>query len=436
MSLPLAPRSSLFAAALLALAVPPTPAAAQPDTAAALRTVARAREALRDLPAIWRLDGDSVDWLFVDRTEAFLTVRRGGRESLLPVTLPAGAPRANMSYDLDGRRVAMVVLPLGPDLDVSASLLVHEAMHTFQPERLPHPGATEPQEGGDYLDGPVGRTWFFLELRALARALVASGDARRDAARDALLFRARRDSLAHPTERTRLDALDLAEGIPEYTGWRLTRRDPAALAARLDSSDVRTVSWVRAAGYATGPAYGYLLDALAGDAWRPAWQGGARLPEILAAVLGSTPVTDDLDARARLYGGDALRRREVARDTERRRRLDSLRTRFVSRPQLRIVPPSLRVTFDPNGQTPIGDAGTVMLNFRWAADDGAELVAVQGALVAPTWQWFQVPLGDVTLEPGTVAERRVVEGDGWRLTLPAGWRITRAGSRVELRPPS
>lgn len=436
MTLPLAPRSSVLAAALLILTLPRTPIAAQSDTSAVLRTVARAREALRDLPVIWRLDGDSIDWLFVNRTEAFLTVRRGGSESLQAVTLPAGAQRANMAYDLDGRRVAMVMLPLGRDVDLSASLLVHEAMHTFQPDRLPHPGATEPQEGGDYLDGPTGRTWFFLELRALARAVLATGDARRTAARDALLFRARRDSLAHASERKRLDALDLAEGIPEYTGWRLTRRDPAALAARLDSSEVRTVSWVRAAGYATGPAYGYLLDALAGDDWRPAWQGGARLPEILAAVLGSTPITDDLDARARLYGGDGIRRREIARDTERRRRLDSLRTRFVTRAQLRILPPSLRVTFDPNGQTPLGDAGTVMLSFRWAASDGAELVAPEGALVAPDWSWFQVPLGAAAIAPGTLAEPLVLEGDGWRLTLPAGWRVTRVGTRLEVRPPA
>ena len=117
------------------------------------------------------------------------------------------------------------------------------------------------------------------------------------------------------------------------------------------------------------------------------------------------------------------------------RRLDSLRTRFVTGPVLRLIPGALQVTFDPNGQSPIGNDGTVMMNFRWAGAARAELVAPAGALVAPTWSWIQVPLGEAVLEEGTVSELRVVEGDGWRLTLPAGWRIVRTGNRVEVRPP-
>ena len=58
-----------------------------------------------------------------------------------------------------------------------------------------------------------------------------------------------------------------------------------------------------------------------------------------------------------------------------------------------------------------------------------------GALVSPTWSWIQVPLGGVVVEDGTLAAQRVLEGDGWRLTLPPGWRITRSGARVEVRPP-
>lgn len=426
---------SLLAALALITAPPGRAQETVPDTAGVLRTVARAREALRDLPALWRIDPDGIDWLFVTREHALLTGRREGAERLTPVTLPSDAPRANNAYALDGRRVAMVVLPLTADTAAAARLLVHEAMHTFQPEQLPHPGNTEPMAGGDFLDGATGRTWLFLELRAIARALEAQGPARREAARDALLFRARRDSLALPEERERLAALDLAEGIPEYTGWRLTGTDAATLIARLDSASTRSLSWVRGVGYYTGPAYGYLLDALAGADWHPAWQAGEPLPRLLSTVLGSTPFTEALDARARRYGGDALRRAEVARETAQRRRLDSLRSRFVSGPVLRLIPGSLQVTFDPNGQTPLGDDGTVMGNFRWAGADSAELVAPAGALVSPTWSWIQVPLGADAPEPGVLAESRVVTGDGWRLALPRGWQVRRVGTRLEVRPP-
>jgi hypothetical protein len=174
----------LTAATALAVALLAAPAGAQ-DTTGVLRAVGRAREALRDLPSVWRLDGDTISWLFVTREHAFATERRADRDLLVPVRLPSDAPRANMSYDFEGRRWAMVVLPLGADVDVNARLLVHEAMHTFQPTALPHPGRTEPMEGGDFLDQAPGRTWLFLELRALARAITAMGESRREAARDA-----------------------------------------------------------------------------------------------------------------------------------------------------------------------------------------------------------------------------------------------------------
>lgn len=411
-------------------------AAAPHDTAGLGRTLRIAREALARLPEIWRIDADSVSWLFNRGDSAWATERVRGRDSLAHVPLSAGTPRANFSFDLDGRRHAMVVLPLAGTEEERVRLLVHEAVHTLQPALLPGRGATEPMDGGDFLDREQGRTWLFLELRALGRAITAQGDARREAARDALIFRNRRDSLAHPTERARLDSLDINEGLPSYLAWRLTLGEPATLAARLDSAPSLQMSWVRGIAYETGPAYGFLLDALAGDAWRPAWHSGERLPAILSAVLGSTPSTTDVRARARPFGYDTISRAERARTVANDRRIDSLRTRFVTGPVLRLVPGSLQITFDPNRQYPLGDAGTVMMNFRWSADGGAELVAAGGALVSPTWSWIQLPLGAARVAPGVLAEPLVLQGDGWTLTLPAGWTIARSGTRVEARPPA
>ncbi len=406
------------------------------DTAGLARSIERAREALLDLGALWKIDGREVDWIFTDGRTHLATQRRAGRDSLAPIFLPASTTIANTAVDVDGRRWAMVVLPLSGSEESRVRLLVHEAIHTFQPEQLPRPGNTEAGEGGDLLDGEAGRTWLFLELRALATAITSTGDARRAAARDALLFRARRDSLAAPAERSRLDNLDVVEGIPEYSAWRLSGSSADSLAADLRRTAELPISWVRAVGYWTGPAYGFLLDQLAGNAWRDAQLQGARLPTILATVLGSTPFTTQLDARARLYGGESIRRAERARVVRRTQSIDSLRTRFVLGPVLRLIPGALQISFDPNGQTPLAADGTVMMNFRWAGKDGAELVAPAGALVSPTWDYLQVPLGAAEFVSGPLEHSRVVEGDGWRLTLPAGWRVTRAGRRVELRPPS
>lgn len=330
----------------------------------------------------------------------------------------------------------MIVLPLGQDNDANARLLVHEAMHTLQPQHLPHPGNTEPMDGGDFLDRADGRTWLFLELRALAVALANEGEVRSTAAHDARAFRAHRDRLASPAERVRLDALDLAEGIPEYTGWRLVNSSPELLVQQLQGARDRRVSWVRSVAYTTGPAYGYLLDALNTSRWRERWRAGETLPALLREAVGADPSRAPVETRAARYDGTHVIAAEIARDSERARTLDSLRTRYLRAPVRRVVPATMRVTFDPNGQLPLDDQGTVMGNFRSSSTDGAELSAPAGALVSPTWTHVQVPLGGASIAEGVVSDVIEVSGDGWRLTLPRGWVVKRSGLVTEVRPPS
>ncbi len=404
------------------------------DTVGVGIAVSRARLAMRGLRSLWHTDTATIDWLFVSKSGALRT--RGAR-AIESVSLPAGAPRANMSYTMGSERLAMIVLPLGADTDANARLLVHEAMHTLQPRLLPNPGNTEPMTGGDFLDRADGRTWLFLELRALARALTSQGLKRTAAAHDALAYRAHRDQLATPAERARLDALDLAEGIPEYSGWRLVNTPPAQLAGELANARSRNVSWVRAVGYSTGPAYGYLLDAIGAPGWRERWQRGARLPDLLRDAVGADRSSATVAERATHDDeGSTIIADEQARDAERARTLDSLRTRYVRPAVLRVIPASMQVTFDPNGQVPLENEGTVMRNFRWASADGAELSAPDGALVNPSWTYVQVPLGNASIAEGVVSAPITVSGDGWRLTLPRGWVVKRVGLVTEVRAPT
>lgn len=413
------------------VAVSPHIMSAQADTAGVSVAVSRARDALHGLAALWHAEATTVDWLFVSPSTALRTRGSGPLEA---VALPPAAPRANTAYTLGSDRLAMIVLPLGEDVDANVRLLIHEAMHTLQPQHLPHPGNTEPMAGGDFLDRVDGRTWLFLELRALARALGSEAAERTAAVHDALAFRAHRDRLATPAERARLDALDLAEGIPEYTAYRLSDATAELLVPRLENAHERRVGWVRAVSYATGPAYGYLLDAINGPRWHERWRAGARLPNLLRDAVGPDPSTASVTDRALRYDGGRLIAAERARDAERTRTLDSLRIRYLRGPVLRIVPSAMQVSFDPNGQLPLAESGTVMHNFRWSSADGAELVAPSGALVSATWSHVQVPLGDVTIAEGLVTDALTVSGDGWRLTLPAGWMVTRNGSAIEVRP--
>src|SRR5438045_7081335 len=157
----------------------------------------------------------------------------------------------------------MVVWGAVGDRPVSQrTLLLHECFHRIQDDAgLP---ATQGSNGhSDTLDG---RTWFLLELRALAKAL--KNDDRPAAIADALAFRAKRRSLfANAAESER--KLENNEALAEYTGYALRGTSDGesrlAFARRLDNVD-RNQTFTRSFAYLTGPAYGLLIDAYA-----PAW---------------------------------------------------------------------------------------------------------------------------------------------------------------------
>ena len=414
-----------------------------PDTAGLRDAVVRAQAALTSLRSLWGIDGSDVQWILSDRQGHVATERAADGVRLVPITLPVGTVFATSVMEWGGRRYAMVLLPLPKDQQGRTSLLVHEAMHTFQPEQLPRAAFTEAGEGGDLLETDSARAWLFLELRALASAMTTKGEPQRRAAEDALVFRARRDALAKPRERERLDGLDLSEGLPEYTGWRLGGATADSLARRLQGAQTSRVSWVRATGYWTGPAYGFVLDQMASDRWRSGARAGKRLPELLADALGVSVAPEanasrlalNASDRWRLYSADVVFKVERMRAESNAKRLDELRAVFMKGKVLRVVPKGMQVAFDPNGQTSLGADGTVMRGFRWAGADGAELVAQGGALVSPQWDWVQVPLGNLSLPEGVLASPRALEGAGWKLSLPAGWKVTRIDGRVEVRPP-
>lgn len=434
-------RLLLLAAVVIPALVRARPPAASPDVAGLTQAVKRARNALTGVPTLWGFDATDVQWIFTDGRTHLASTQMDGRDTLHSITIPAGTTIANTAVSVSGRRWAMVVLNVSRAERATVPLLVHEAMHTFQPERLPASGATEAGAGGDLLDGAEGRAWLFLELRALAEALTTQGVPQRRAAQDAVRFRAHRDALAEVAERRRLDVLDQTEGLPEYTGLRLAGVTDSSLATRLRAADTLRIGWVRAIGYFTGPAYGFLLDRLAAQGWREAALRGTRLPQLLAAAAGPDPLNATASTRVDVYGGAAIFRTERARAAANAARRDSLKTRFVNGPTLRVAPGSLQISFDPNGQTPLGADGTVMTNFRWTTADGAEFVAAAGALVSPAWDWFQAPLDSVTqqhplLVDGTLQEALTLESAAWRLRVPAGWVVARQGARVELRPPA
>jgi hypothetical protein len=362
--------------------------------------------------------------LFIDRgTHRAVASRADTAGVLTPAdgvyagTLPAGVIPANNALRWGGVHWTMLVWPLPADSTARRVLLVHELWHHVQDD-LGFP-ATSPDNS--HLDTPESRLWLRLEWRALAKALRTEGAARRAAIADALVFRAYRRSLA-PGSAESERALEMHEGLAEYTGFAVGIGDPAAARARAAeklAAEEQDRSFVRSFAYASGPAYGLLLDETAPD-WRKGLTPTRDLGGLLGRAIGFAPPDSGLREEARHrwvpYGGEPLALEEWNRGVEMEKRQAELRVRFVDGPILLLPLGNARYGFDPNNVQPLGTFGTIYSGFTATGDWGV-LSAPGGALLAKDWSTAWVP------SPADSARTGTIHGDGWTLDLSPGWHL-------------
>jgi len=392
------------------------------------RFVSAARRVLKaDDGRLWGVSMAGVPWLAFDGDRLLATEDPGIASfdrtgvGIWSGPKPTELGAANTTVDWAGRRWATCSLPLNPDTAVR--LLVHEAWHAIQPQLLPGLSSGESGPGREIFDTVEGRVWLRAELTALSAALGSTGASQRKSAEAALAFRARRYHLARAEERERETLLDIAEGLAEYTGWRLSNGTSMQLAEALTAP--APPSWTRAFCYRTGPAYGYLLDQFA-----PGWQSHVNavrdLQALLARNLGNADRAAELEASS--YDVDVIRAEEIAAQ----KAIDEIKQRFTTSKRLRIRPDSaeqLNVVFDPR-QVWVNDEGSIYGYLTWSDGRGSSLVAETGALVCTDWTELWVPLGNATVGHG------VTQGEGWQLDLSESWQIRIEGASVVLEPRS
>jgi type 1 glutamine amidotransferase len=415
-----------------------------------------AQAAFLSLSALSRADGAAL-WgapldgpvLIVDPdTRVALANRSDAQGELVPLVdgvwtavLPAELQLANTALEWNGTLWSMLQTPLPEDAPQRDVLLVHESFHRLQQDPAWNgPEAPENQAACAHLDEREARTWLRLELRALAAAVAATDPAAAPspaavagppALRAALLFRARRrDLYASSTEAE--NALELHEGLAEYTGLRLAYPETparlAALHAELLSRET-TESFVRSFAYATGSAYGTLLDcnAAAGD-WRARALAGESPAKLLYLAHGiELPVsaverTRLAEELASSYGGAEIAADEARRFTERRARSAVDRARYAGSTRLVLRPgASNSYSFDPNRVRTLEGVGSVY-DSASVSDAWGVLDAPGGALRDAEGRW---------IVPGPLGDARVgkLAGDGYTLELSPGWRLA-AGERA------
>ena len=297
------------------------------------------------------------------------------------------------------------------DADVRQQIMLHGLFHRIQPEL----GLMTDDGFNEHLDTLEGRFSMQLEWRALRRALESSGSDRAEAIADALAFRRERRRLfPGAADNERRD--EIREGLASYTGIAAWANSPAdahrAAAAELAGGEAQP-SFVGNFEAASGPAYGVLLDDL-NPGWRRQVRGTSDLGGLLASA-NSRPPTTDLAVAAARYDGATLRTAEEARDRAQQVRVAELRRRFVDGPVL-TIPAVGRGTSDTNDSVGIPGAGTVYFHNFTQSGQWGRLEANGGVLRSADGATLSVPV-TVPLEGATL------RGDGWRVTLNAGWVV-------------
>ena len=344
--------------------------------------------------------------------------------------LPDHINVANTAADWAGLKWTMIMLPLPEDRHRRAALLSHEMWHRIQHQLgLPASGAAN-----IHLDTRDGRLWLQLEWRALAAALSCSGKEQHQAITDAGLFRARRRQI-FPKAAEEERAMEMSEGLAEYTGVKLSGnadRPRFVIEGQLKDAPTRQ-TFVRSFAYATGPAYGLLLDQTLGDGWRKTLRPTDNLDALL---LGARRITlpaqlkSVAEERAQHYGSAELALAEDRREQSRRDLEKTYSARLVDGAVLTIPLHKMNMQFNPGNLVPLGERGTVYPTIRIVDTWGVLDVTENGALRSADFS-------SVTVPAPKHWKGRPIEGDGWKLQLTDGWSLTpgpRSGDYIVTRP--
>jgi len=404
--------------ATIGCASAPAAGAVRPDAAATFFDEAKAI-CNRDAGTLW---GHTLcgPMLVVDPMDRSVVANRADGDGVLKKTgdafvgvLPSSVLLANTAVEWSGIRWSEILWPLPDDAAKRHVMIAHELFHRIQPDL--HMVLRD----GDnrHLDTLDGRYLLQLEWRALAKALSASSDSERKAAvADALLFRSERYRL-FPDAAAGEGSLEANEGVAEYTGVKLGLETPQArvnYAIGDLSAFVNAPTFVRSFAYATGPAYGLLLDR-ADPQWLQKLGSGQRFDQMLGTAMKlPPPAFATLQAREKIYDDGALHASEVKRQQAKAAHLAALKAKLVDGPVLILPLQHSNYQFNPQTLQPLGDLGMVYPTMRLTDEWGA-LEVESDALVNQAKHVATVSVA------GIDSSKR--KGDGWNLTLNQGWTV-------------
>jgi hypothetical protein len=353
-------------------------------------------------------------------------------------TVPAAVGVANTAATWAGVEWTMVMWPAPPYKSPRVRLMLHECFHRVQ-KRI---GLTPGDSMNGHLDSLDGRIWLQMEWRALEHGLWQHDEQRRRDIADALYFRNFRRSL-FPDAAARENALEMNEGMAEYTGVKLSAASPdefaVVAASSLRSAPTRTQSYARSFAYTSGPAYGGLLD-FVNPEWRKGLTPATNLGELLARAYNiEQPTLSKTEAlrRAERYDGGEVVTIETQREERYQAQVAGAKKFFVDGPVLVLhVSQDFNCTFDPNAVLAVDGNSTLYQGDVQVTDQWGVLRATQGALFRR--ENNRIVRVQVAAPPEPAKAPLV--GKGWTLELKPDWKLVPEGRtgdfaiRVQAKP--
>ncbi len=340
--------------------------------------------------------------------------------------LPKRINIANAPLDWNGKRWAMVMLPLPKNYNDRLNLIIHELFHRIQPV-IGFSNLITKQS--NHLDDLNGRIFLKLELTALTKALESdSSSVIQRHIKDALLFRHYRYELYSGAKEDE-NTLEIKEGLAEYTGSILSGRTDKELKEhyiKAMNTFYNDPTFVRSFAYVTIPVYGYFMN-LKNPNWNKGISKNTNLTDLITKFFKVTipaDLKDTINSIKEGYGFNKISAFEIKRYNKRKKLMAEFEMKFEKNPTLTIRFENMSIRFDPRNIMPFKDLGTVYPSLR-ITDNWGVLTAKNGALLGTDWR-------KITLSEPTMITDKLIKGDGWKLELNVGWKLFKTGKNYTL----
>lgn len=332
--------------------------------------------------------------------------------------LPQNINIANTSVDFNGKRWAMIMLPLPKNKKDRVNLLAHELFHRVQPSL----GFVLYNTENNHLNEKNGRIYLRLELEALSRAIQTSSKKEMlQYLNDALVFRKYRQNLYNNSNITE-NQLELNEGIAEFTGVIMSGRNNKEMTEHFTNAIndfFKNSTFVRSFAYQTIPIYGYFLYNKNKN-WNKEISINTDLTDYFIKSF-KVKIPDDLEyfvkKKSKFYNGDKILEEEKEREEKIKKVIADYKSKFIVQPHFEIQLLKMNMSFDPRNIIPLEDKGTVYPNIR-ITDLWGILTVENGALISSNWDKVTIS------NPIKIDEKKII-GDGWSLELADSYTINK-----------